>query len=479
MSPYNFDRLSAQDNTFLLAESATNPMHVSATLLYEAGPLRTPDGGIDVDAVRRSAEGVLHQIPRYRQKLRWSPLLRDPVWVDDRQFNLDYHIRHTSLPRPGSIEQLKRMSARIMEQQLDRARPLWEIWLVEGLSGDRFAVITKIHHCMIDGMAGVDLATILLSPDPNAGVPEPTRYVPRPEPSPAELLRHEVAHRVNLPRRSLRDLRSLRSETDDLREELRARGRAVLQLLGWLRPTSETPINGDNSPHRRLDWLTTPLDDVKRVRKAAGCSVNDVVLTVVSGAMRDYLVHRNADPGRIEFRISAPVSVRRDQDQGQLGNRVSSWIIRLPIEQSDPLKRFEAINNVTQELKVSRQSLGVEMLMRLAEWTPPVLLSLGAQAASGPINTIVTNVPGPQFPLYMLGSKVVGMFPVVPLLHGMGLGIALFSYNGEMFWGFNADYDLVPDLPDFVRAVETAFIELADAVGVKVELAPQESASRP
>lgn len=479
MSPYNFDRLSAQDNTFLLGETATNPMHVGATLIYEAGRLRTREGGIDVDSIRRSAEGLLHQIPRCRQKLRWSPLLRDPVWVDDRQFNLDYHIRHTSLPRPGSIEQLRQLSARIMEQQLDRARPLWELWVVEGLAGDRFAVISKVHHCMIDGMAGVDLATILLSTDPNAGISEPTRYVPRPGPSTAELLQHEVSHRVNLPFRALRDLQSLRSETDDVREELSARGRAVLRLLGWLRPTSETPVNGDNSPHRRLDWLTTPLADVKQLRKAAGCSVNDVILTVVSGAIRDYLIHRNADPARIEFRASAPVSVRRDEDQGQLGNRVSSWIIRLPIEQSDPLKRFEAVHEVTRELKDSRQSLGVEMLMQVAEWTPPVLLSLGAQAASGPINTIVTNVPGPQIPLYMLGSKVVGMFPFVPLLQGMGLGIALFSYNGEMFWGFNADYDLVPDLAHFVRSVETSFVEFADALGVKIELPPHDSAARP
>jgi WS/DGAT/MGAT family acyltransferase len=220
-------------------------------------------------------------------------------------------------------------------------------------------------------------------------------------------------------------------------------------------------MNGRLGPHRRFDWLTMPLADVKAVHRAYGCSLNDVVLTIVAGAVREFLMHRRVHPELIDFRVSAPVSMRRDDDHGRMGNRVSSWILQLPIGEADPRKRVERIHRVTQELKESRQALGVEMMMAMAEWTPTVLLSLGAQAASGPINMIVTNVPGPQIPLYMLGAKLVHAFPLVPLLQGTGLGVALFSYDGTLCWGFNADYELMPDLAHFVRAVESSFAELA------------------
>ncbi len=463
-----YDRLSAQDMSFLLAETPTTYMHVAATLVFERGELATEDGGLDFESIKKATASVLHRIPRYRQKLQWSPVFERPVWVDDRDFNLDYHMRHTALPRPGSLAQLKRLSARVMAQQLDRQRPLWETWVVEGLEGDRFALITKVHHCMIDGVSGVDLAQILLSISPEQTISEAPRYVPRPAPSGLALMRDEAVHRALLPLRTLRGLRALRRETDDLGGELRARARALGGLLGWaMRPASETPINGDVGPHRRFEWLTMPLADVKAVRKAAGCSVNDVVLTTVSGALREYLKDRGVDPGSLDFRISAPVSVRRDEERGALGNRVSSWILQLPLGEPTPEKRLERIHESTQELKDSRQAMGVEMMMEVAEWTPPVLLSLGAQAVSGPINSIVTNVPGPQFPLYMLGAKLLAMYPMVPLLPGMGLGIALFSYDGRLCWGFNADYDLVPDLERIPGLVEHAFREFAQAVGVE------------
>jgi len=466
---YRYDRLSAQDNTFLLGETATTPMHVAGVMIFEAGPLRTDDGGIDFPAVRRNTEALLHRIPRYRQVLRWTPGVGQPVWVDDPDFNIDFHIRHTSLPRPGSLDQLKRMSARIMSQLLDRARPLWELWVVEGLEGDRFATISKIHHCMIDGSSGVDVAQILLSNTPDYQEVEPPRFIPRPAPSGLELMRDEVVHRAGLPLRALSGWRQLRKETSDLSAELAVRAKAVRELAGWaVVPSSGSPINGDLSPHRRLDWLEMSLGDVKAVRKAADCSVNDVVLTVAAGVFREYMILRNTDPGALDFRVSAPVSVRRDDERGKMGNRVSSWIVRLPLGEPDPLARLDAIRERTEHLKESKQALGVEMMMQLAEFTPPVLLSLGAQAASGPINSVVTNVPGPQFPLYMLGAKVEAMFPVVPLLEGMGLGIALFSYNGKMLWGVNADYALVPDIEVFVGLIGAAFAEFAAAVGVEV-----------
>jgi WS/DGAT/MGAT family acyltransferase len=464
-----YDRLSAQDMSFLLAETSTSYMHVGATQIFERGELGTEDGGLDFESIKKATAAVLHRIPRYRQRLQWAPVFDRPVWVDDRDFNLDYHMRHTSLPRPGSLAQLKRLSARVMAQQLDRQRPLWEIWVVEGLEGGRFAWISKVHHCMIDGASGVDLAQVLLSITPEQTIAEAPRYVPRPAPSGLELMRDETLRRVLMPLKTLRGLRELRRETDDLGGELRARAKAVGDLLGWaIHPASDTPINGNIGPHRRFDWLTLPLADVKAVRKAAGCSVNDVVLTTVTGALREYLSDRGSDPRSLDFRISAPVSIRRDDERGALGNRVSSWIVQLPLDEPTPQARLQRIHEATRELKESRQAMGVEMMMEVAEWTPPVLLSLGAQAVSGPINSIVTNVPGPQFPLYMLGARLLAMYPMVPLLPGMGLGIALFSYDGRVCWGFNADFDLVPDLERIPGLVEHAFQDFAASLGVEV-----------
>jgi WS/DGAT/MGAT family acyltransferase len=469
MPGYHYDRLSAQDNTFLLVETPQSPMHVSSTLVYAAGPLRTNEGGIDIERIKRATEGYLHRIPRYRQKLRFIPLENHAVWVDDRHFSLDYHVRHTSLPKPGNDEQLKKLSARVMAQPLDRARPLWESWIVEGLEGNRFAVITKIHHCMIDGTSGVDLAQVMMSPSPDRELSEAPRYVPRRAPSRTMLIRDEALRRLSLPRTALRSLRQFAEESDHLAEEIGARARILWDMVGMGLRASDTPLNGPLGPHRSFDWLNMPLTGLKAVRRGLGCSVNDVVLTVVTGAVREYLLQRGANPRRIEFKIAAPVSVRTEEERGQLGNRVSSWVLRLPIDQAQPALQLAAIHETTQELKRSKQALGIEMMMAVADWTPGSLLSLGAQAVRGPINTIVTNVPGPQFPLYMQGARLEAIYPQVPLLENLGLGIALMSYNGRICWGFNANPDVVPDLEAFVALVQRSFDRVAAAAGVECE----------
>ena len=440
-------------------------MHVAAVQIFAAGPLATRDGGVDIGAIRYATESVLHLIPRYRQRLAWVPVEGRPVWVDDAEFNLDYHIRHTSLPRPGRTEQLKHLAARVMSQPLDRTRPLWETWIVEGLEGgERFAVISKMHHCMMDGSSGVDLAHILLSPDPRAEPAEPVPYIPRPIPSGFELLRDSVTRAVRAPFNAVRGFREFARATSDLGDELRLRAQAVGELVGWaVQSASDSPMNGTLGPHRRFDWLTMPLSDVKRVAKRLECTVNDVILATVSGAVRTFLIHRRVEPERIDFRISAPVSVRRDEDRGKMGNQVSSWIVRLPIDRADPIERLRAIHRTTEELKVSRQALGVELMMTMAEWTPSVVLSLGARAASGPINMIVTNVPGPQIPLYLLGAQLLEAFPLVPLLENTGAGVALFSYDGQLCWGFNGEYARMADMRRFVQAVQASFEELAAA----------------
>jgi diacylglycerol O-acyltransferase / wax synthase len=475
MRHFSYERLSAQDFSFLVFENPSVHMHVAATQIFEAGALKTADGGIDIEAIKRFIESVLHRVPRYRQRLQWIPIENRPVWVDDHHFHLGYHIRHTSLPRPGGNEQLKRLSARIMAQQLDRNRPLWETWVVEGLQGDRFAVINKIHHCMIDGVSGVDLAQILLSPFPEYDIGDAPRYVARSAPTGWELFRSAMLERVTLPLQLINGVREFRRQTEDVGHDLLVRAQAIRELLGWaVRPTSDTPFNGHLGPHRRFDWLTLPLTSFKAVSKKLECSINDLVLATVTGAVREFLMYRHVHPDDIDFRIAAPVSVRREEERGRMGNRVSSWIVRLPIAEPEPLKRLQAIHEVTQELKASKQAVGVQMMMAIAEWTPGVLLSLGARAASGPINMIVTNVPGPQFPLYMLGAKLVELFPQVPLLENTGLGVALFSYDGKLAWGFNADYELLPDLRTFVKLIDASFRELATAAGVTVERAARE-----
>jgi diacylglycerol O-acyltransferase len=466
LARYAYERLSAQDLSFLLAEDAHAPMHLGALAVLESGPLRREDGGIDIARYRQAVESVLHWIPRYRQKLAWVPLDRWPVWVDDRHFDLGYHIRHLSLPRPGSLEQLREMAGRIFSRHLDRSRPLWEIWVIEGLhGGEQFALLNKIHHCMIDGAAGADLSQILLSPSAQTELAEPVPYMPRPAPGPLELLRDSLLERSARPRRTLDGARRWLAEgPGDVAAELRRRAAAVAELSRWtLARASDTPINGDLSPHRRFDWLTMPLADARELGRVLECSVNDIVLATVAGALRRYLFRRRVDTAELDFRVAAPVSVRREEHRGRSGNHVSSWILRMPVAEAEPLEQLARIREQTAQRKRSESALGIEMLMQAAEWLPARVIARGVSLARGPANMIVTNVPGPQFPLYQVGARLLGLYPVVPLLPGSGLGIALFSYEGKLCWGFNADYELVPDLPSFVADLGASFEALRQA----------------
>ena len=471
MSASRYERLSALDHSFLLLERPNSYMHVSSVAVHDAGPLRTRDGGIDMALVRQGVAAMLHRIPRYRQKLAWVPLERSPVWVDDEEFNLDYHLRHTSLPRPGDETQLKALAARVMAQRLDRERPLWELWVVEGLEGDRLAVIAKTHHSMIDGLAGVDLMNVMMSPSPDAEIEEAPPFVPSPAPSPLELWRDEAIRRLRLPLALFHDVGELLGEAQDRRRDLLSRARVLAGTLGaTLRPASPTPLNRSIGPHRRLDWCVHALDDVKAIRRGLGGTLNDVVLAIVSGAVRRFLEYRRVEVGDLDFRVMAPVSVRTDDETGQLGNRVSAWFLPLPIGEADPVKRLKAIRARTRELRESKAAVGASFLTGAAEWTPNTLLSLGARNATRlqPFNLVVTNVPGPQVPLHLLGARLEETFPLVPLAEGLGLGIALISYDGKLCWGFNADYELVADLDRFVGFVQDSFEELAEAANTRV-----------
>jgi WS/DGAT/MGAT family acyltransferase len=475
MSKKYYERLSAMDTSFLVLEKPWSPLHISATLIYQTGALATGEGGIDIDTYRAATAAVLHRIPRYRQRLKWIPVVGHPVWVDDAAFNLDYHIRHTSLPRPGTLEQLKRLSARIMAQPLDHSRPLWEAWVVEGLKGDRFAVISKIHHCMIDGMAGQDLAQILHSTTPDEIEPDkPELFMPREVPSGNELLRDEAMRYLAIPKRAARGMREAGQELGELQRELRMRLESIGSMMKSMRDMpSKTPLNEPIGPHRRFDWRDMSLDAVKAVRRAIGCTINDAVLATVSGAVREFLLRRGQSPDGLDFRIAAPVSIRSDRDQG-MGNRVSQWFVRAPIDEADPLVRVERIRAVTEELKASNRALDADLIMAVAEWTPTVLLTLASRSANGapPYNMMVTNVPGPQFPLYLLGARLESLYSQVPIADATALGVALVSYDGKLCWGFNADLELVPDLEVFADLIEASFDQLSRAAGVRVESRP-------
>jgi WS/DGAT/MGAT family acyltransferase len=327
---------------------------------------------------------------------------------------------------------------------------------------------------MIDGIAGVDLMKILLSLTPEVESNEPPPFIPRPAPSGFELLRDELWRRAWFPVQAARDLRNFVSEARDTRRDLLVRLRAAAETLGaTLRSASETPLNREIGPHRRFDWLSMDLAEMKALRKTLGGSLNDVVLTVVAGALRRFLERRQVNPRQIEFRVLAPVSVRAREESGTLGNRVSAWVLELPIGEKDPRKRLRQISKRTAELKQSKQAVGAEVLTQMAEWTPSTLLALGARNATRllPFNMVVTNVPGPQFPMYMLGARMLDVYPHVPLADNLGLGIALLSYDGKLGWGFNADYDLVPDLGALVNAIRQSFQELQE-IAREVTVAP-------
>ncbi len=478
----SYQKLTPMDRVFLDIESGNSHMHVAATMIFEAGPLATREGGIDIDRVREQIASRLHLIPRYRQKLIVAPITGEAVWVDDSSFNINYHVRHAGLPKPGDDRLLKRLSGRIMSQQLDRGKPLWECWVIEGLEDGRWAMISKTHHCMIDGISGVDLMAVLLSPFPEEEVKDAPHWTPEREPGPWEVLGNELLHRAATPIEAVRGVcASLHNPIHSARTIVQSISALGETLSATSHRASDTPLNRNIGPHRRFDWLEFRLDDVKAVKNALGGTVNDVVLATVSGALGRFLARRGVTQSiqeEMEIKAFCPVSVRSESERGALGNRISGMVIDLPIYESDARRRIKQIISNTRGVKESKQALGAEVLAAVSEWTTPTLLSLSARLATETrvYNLVVTNVPGPQIPLYMQGAKMLQTYPMAPLFRNQGLNIALFSYAGGLYWGFNADYDVMPDLHDMVEAVRISFLELCQAAGVTPDACVQTAA---
>jgi WS/DGAT/MGAT family acyltransferase len=467
----HYERLSFLDNSFLALETRSTHFHVGSVMIFEAGTLKTPGGGIDIARIKEHFDAKLHLVPRYRQRLAWVPLERYPVWVDDEHFNIDYHVGHIALPRPGSDEQLKRIAGRLMSQQLDRDKPLWEMIIVEGLEGDRFAMVSKIHHAMIDGVAGVDLMAVLLNMVPTDELESGPPFEPRTVPNGTELVVRETTRRITETAAKILGVRGMLSDAARIGSDTAHRVRAMAASLssGWLTPTGRSPINGPVGPNRRFDWLNVPLDEIKAIKNSFGGTVNDAILAIVAGGVRHFFVEYRGmtidEVAELDFRVMAPVSVRAESQAGSLGNQVAMWLVPMPVGEPDPARRFAIVAEETAELKETDQALGAASLVRLSAGAPATLVALGARLASSvrPFNVTVTNVPGPQFPLYMLTSRLEVTYPLVPLWESHGVGIALFSYLGVVSWGFNADYDVVEDVADLATSMQFATAELLAA----------------
>ncbi len=459
MPQQHLDRLTSIDASFLHQEGESSHMHIGAVLLFE-GP--APDFADYLDHVRSR----LHLVPRYRQKLATPPFETGrPLWVDDPSFNLEYHVRHTALPAPGTEEQLFLLASRVASQQLDRSKPLWENWLVEGLDDGRFAVISKTHHSVVDGVAGVDLASVLFDmerkPQPGSEELEPWR--PSSEPSGAEMvvagLRGMVSTGAGLVARAVAAASRPATSLGLLRDAAEGIGELV---WAGLNPAPETPLNVPIGPHRRFAVVRAQLSEFKEVKDALGGTVNDVVLTVVSGALADWLHSRGVRTQGLEMRALVPVSVRTKDQKNTMGNQITVMRGPLPVYIEEPVARLRFVRHAMDGLKESKQAEGAATLAAVNNLAPPTILAQASRLnfSTRLFNLIVTNIPGPQMPLYVLGRQLDDLFPVAFLPEDHALAIAIMSYNGGLDFGLLGDYDALPDIEVIAQGIGDALADL-------------------
>ena len=461
------DRLSPLDVSFLSLETPTTAMHVGGVAVLQA-----PPGGFDYDALVGLIEQRISLVPRYRQKIAWVPAhLGNPVWVDDRDFDVTYHVRRSALPKPGTDAQLRELVGRLMSRQLDRNRPLWEIYLVEGLEGDRVGVITKTHHAMIDGVSAVDIATVIFDVTPEPREVPPDDWKPGREPGRVALVAGAVGDLVRRPTAAVDTVRTAVGDARATVGKIAGTANAVVSSVRTIaRPAGDSPLNVRIGEQRRFGMARTELDDYKLIRKEHGGTINDVALATVAGALRTWLLTRGEAVTRTTaMRAMVPVSIRVDSDRGAMGNRVSSYFVDLPVGEPNPVVRLHQVSFAMRAHKDSGQSIGADALVQLSGFAPPTLHSLGARVASSftrrLFNVVVTNVPGPQFPLYAARARMLEMYPVVPLSKGQALSIGLTSYDGGVYYGLNADRDAMPDVDVLAACIEEALAELVGTVG--------------
>ncbi|HEX3317072.1 MAG TPA: wax ester/triacylglycerol synthase family O-acyltransferase [Solirubrobacteraceae bacterium] len=462
------DRLSSIDAGFLAQERSGSHMHIGSVMLFD-GVAPTREEFLEHMTSR------LHLVPRYRQKLAWPRFeLGRPLWIDDPRFNLDYHVRVTALPEPGTLEQLRLMAGRVFSQRLDRSKPLWEAWLVHGLEDDRFALINKAHHCLVDGVSGVDITTVLfdLEPAPRRVDGDPDPWVPAPEPSDTAIAARGVADLVRTPFSLAGDALSAATNPGRTLGQARDAAEAVGEVAwGLIQGAPETPLNQPCGSHRRVHWIHTDLAGLKAVKNALGGTVNDVFLNVVSGALRRWLHSRGVRTEGLELRGAVPVSVRAEDERGKLGNKITIMVGSLPVYAEDPVERQRIVADAMADLKESKQALGAELIAGLQDFAPPTIFAQASRLNFSPrmYNLLVTNVPGPQFPLYLLGREMCELVPIAFLAAEQILAVAIMSYNGGVDIGLIGDYDAMPDLEALGALFEESVAEVRDAAALSAE----------
>lgn len=477
------ERLSPLDATFLNVEDGVTHMHIGSVSIMQGPPPR-------YEEFRDRVAAKLPMVRRYRQVVRTVPFdLGRPVWADDPYFDIEYHIRHTALPRPGDEGQLQNLVGRLMAQQLDRSRPLWEMWVVEGLTGNRWAIVSKVHHCMVDGVSGSELLGLVLDPVPDPPEPEPLPWIPTLPPTGWELALGAAADMLSSPLELSRLIRAYTRMPSRLLGSLLDTVSAVRATASAMTTASSPRLNGPIGPHRRWVPAEVAVADVKEVRSRFGGTFNDVVLAVIAGGFRDLLMKRG-ESVEWPLRTLVPVSVRpRDErglavGDGELANRVSGVFAELPVHIADPVARLRAVTDQMAGLKEAKQALAGEALISLSGFAPPMLLSLacrlGTKVPQNRVNTVTTNVPGPQIPLYAAGRRMLAVYPYVPLGLHLRIGVAIFSYDGRVTFGVTGDYDGAPDIPVLAQGIEQAMADLLslDPQGVIIDL-PRPGARRP
>ncbi|MCU1659609.1 MAG: hypothetical protein JWO57_4265 [Pseudonocardiales bacterium] len=461
------ERLSSADVSFFYLEGRTTPQHVGGLAVF-----RPPADGLDYDRLVHLVEQRISLVPRCRQKLRAVPgRIANPVWVDDPRFDITYHVRRSALPRPGTDAQLLEFCARIQSRLLDRGRPLWEMYLIEGLSGDRVAIITKTHHSMVDGVGAVDIAQVILDTSPQSAEAIDTLWMPEPEPTAAALV---VGALAGVARRPTAVLDAARLGVRDIRASA-ARTSAVLTSVlastaAAVRPAVTSPLHATIGQQRRIAIARTRLEDYRQVRRMHGGSMNDAALATVSGALRGWLLQRGeAVAPTLTVRARVPVSINDDADLdiGTRGTHVGALLVDLPVGEPDPVRRLTLLGEAMAGHTGSGRSVSADALVALSGLTPPTLHGLGARAAHGLtrrlFSLVVTNVPGPQLPLYAAGARMTEMFPILSLGQGQAMSIGLTSYDGGVYYGINADRDAVPDVTVLAALIEDSLAELVQA----------------
>lgn len=460
MAQAHLDRLTSIDAGFLHQEDRGAHMHIGGLGVF-AGP--PPTG----EQFREHIASRLHLVPRYRQKLAPMPFgTGRPVWVEDPDFRVGYHVRHTALPSPGSQTQLLTLTSRVLSQRLDRTKPLWEMWLVEGLADGRFAVVAKTHHAMIDGVGGVDLLTALFDVSPESTPVDPQPWFPSSPPGTVELLaggaQGAVRNLVRLGTRSLSLAVHPKQAVREGADALGALGAAAAPLVSGAPPSI---LNRTPGPHRQVEIVRTSLGDYKQVKSAFGATVNDVVLTAVAGALGRFLAGRGEEVDGVRLRACVPVSVRTSEKEGAAGNEITIMMAPLPVGIADPITRLSLVHAAMEHLKTSRQAEGAQVLTSLENALPPAVLARASRLgfSSRMYNLLVTNVPGPQVPIYMLGRELEELAPLAFLAPEHTLAIAIVSYNGAVTYGLLGDADALPDLGELAQHLEDCLAELVAA----------------